>query len=103
MTPRIQWQWDRFDAKKVTSVAWAGRKCVGPVTDKTNSHEAMQRQVLLDASASTRIINAEVHQLLHNAADITGLNYRCTLTQHMLPCISIKDICTYAKPGCRMV
>jgi hypothetical protein len=34
-----------------------------------------------------------VHQLLHAAADITGLTYSCKLTQHMVPCISIiKDI-----------
>jgi hypothetical protein len=92
-TPRIQWRWDRFDAKKVTSVAWASRNCIGPVnSDETNSHEAMQRRVLLDEKASTRIINAEVHQLLHDAAEITGLTYSCKLTQHLLPCISIKDI-----------
>jgi hypothetical protein len=45
-------------------------------------------QVLQRAS----LYNAEVHQLLHDAADIAGLDYRCTLTQHTRPCISIKDI-----------
>ena len=65
---------------------------MGPASDEPKSHEAMQRRLLLDEKASTRIINAELHQFLHDAADITGRTYTCKLTQHVLPCISIKDI-----------
>jgi hypothetical protein len=87
-----QWRWDRFDAKKVTSIEWARRNCVGHDNDTHSAHQAMQRRVLQDEKAASRIIAGELHQLLHDAADITGMTYRCKLTCHTLACINSKDI-----------
>jgi hypothetical protein len=52
----------------------------------------MQRRVLQDEKAASHIIAGELHKLLHDAADIVGMTYRCKLTQHTLPCINSKDI-----------
>lgn len=38
------------------------------------------------------IIVSKIHQLLHDAATITNMKYCCKQTQHMLPCITSKDI-----------
>jgi hypothetical protein len=90
--PSSQWRWDRFDARKVTSVAWASRNCVGKDSNMLSSHQAMQRRVIQDEKAAVNIIVSELHQLLHDAANITGMTYRCKQTQHTLPCINSKDI-----------
>jgi hypothetical protein len=52
----------------------------------------MQRRVLQDVKAASHIIEGELHKLLHDAANITGMTYCCNLTQHTLPCINSKDI-----------
>jgi hypothetical protein len=98
-TPPTQWRWDRFDAKQVTSVARASRSCVGKDCNLLSTHQAMQRRVLLQdkKAASLHIIAGELHKLLHDAANIVGMTYRCKLTQHKLtqhtlPCINSKDI-----------
>ena len=52
----------------------------------------MQRRVILDKNAASLTIASEVHQLLHVAANITGMTYRCNLTNHTLACINTKDI-----------
>jgi hypothetical protein len=90
--PPIQWRWDRFDAKKVTSLTWASRSCVGKDCNLLSTHQAMQRRVLQDEKAATHIIAGELHKLFHDAANITGMTYRCKLTGHTLPCINSKDI-----------
>ena len=87
-----QWRWDRFDAKKVTTVAWASRNCVGADEGDKDVHQAMQRRVLQDQKVSTDIIAGELTQLLHDAAEITGMTYCCKQTQQTLPCINKKDI-----------
>jgi hypothetical protein len=87
-TGKVQWRWDRFDAKKVTSVDWAARNCVGRDSD----HQAMQRRVLQDERSAGLIIAGELHQLLHDAAKITGMTYLCKFTNPSLPCINTKDI-----------
>jgi hypothetical protein len=91
-TPPSQWRWDRFDAKKVTSVAWARQNCLGNDTDNPSTHHAMQQRVLQDEKAASRIIAGELHQFLHDAADITGMTYRFKLTGHTLACVNSKDI-----------
>ena len=52
----------------------------------------MQRRVLEEEKAAIRIITSELHQLLHDAANITGMTYCCELTQQTLACINSKDI-----------
>ena len=52
----------------------------------------MQRRVLQDVKVASHIIAVELHKLLHDAAKITGMTYRCKITQHILPCINSKDI-----------
>jgi hypothetical protein len=52
----------------------------------------MQRRVLQDKKAATHIIAGELHQLFHDAANITKMTYRCKLTGYTLPCINSKDI-----------
>ena len=79
--PPAQWRWDRFDAKKVTSVAWASRNCVGMDSHLPEAHQAMQRRVLQDEKAAGQIIASELHLFLHDAANITQMTYRCKLTQ----------------------
>jgi hypothetical protein len=90
--PPAQWRWDRFDAKKVTSVAWASRNCVGMDSHLPEAHQAMQRRVLQDEKAAGQIIASELHLFLHDAANITQMTYRCKLTQQTLACINSKDI-----------
>jgi hypothetical protein len=87
-----QWRWDRFDAKKVTSVAWASRNCIGHDSHLPERHQEMQQRVLQDEKAASRIITSELHLLLHDAAHITNMTYRCKLTQQTLACINSKDI-----------
>jgi N-dimethylarginine dimethylaminohydrolase len=72
-----QWRWDRFDARKGTSVAWASRNCVGKNSNMLSSHQAMQRRVIQDEKAAVNVIVSELHQLLHDAANITGMTCRC--------------------------
>jgi hypothetical protein len=52
----------------------------------------MQRQVLQDEKAATHTIAGELHQLFHDAANITKMTYRGKLTGYTLPCINSKDI-----------
>ena len=87
-TGRVQWRWDRFNAKKLTTVEWAAHNCIG----KDVNHQAMQKQVLQDEKRAGSIITAAIHKLLHEAAVITGMTYCCKITQHTYPCISVKDI-----------
>jgi hypothetical protein len=91
-TSTTQWRWDRFDAKQVTSLAWASRSCIGRDFNLLSTKQAMQRQVLQDEKAATHIIAGELHQLFHDAANITKMTYRCKLTGCTLPCINSKDI-----------
>jgi hypothetical protein len=71
-----QWRWDRFDAKQVTSLAWASRSCIGRDCNLLSTKQAMQtRQVLQDEKAATPIIAGELHQLFHDAANITKMSY----------------------------
>ena len=92
VTSAAEWRWDRFDAKKVTSVAWASRNCVGHDSHLPEAHQAMQGRVLQDEKAAGRIIASKLHLLLHDGANITGMTYRCKLTQQTLACINSKDI-----------
>jgi hypothetical protein len=89
---KTQWRWDRFDAKQVTSLAWASRSCIGRDCNLLSTKQAMQRRVLQDEKAATHIIAGELHQLYHDAANITKMTYRCKLTGYTLPCINSKDI-----------
>jgi hypothetical protein len=90
--PPSQWRWDRFDAKQSTSLAWASRNCVGRDGNLLSNQQAMQRRVLQDVKAASHIIAVELHKLLHDAAKITGMTYRCKISRHILPCINSKDI-----------
>jgi hypothetical protein len=90
--PPSQWRWDRFNAKHVTSLAWASRSCVGRDCNVLSTQQAMHRRVLQDEKAATHIIAGELHKLFHDAANITGMTYRCKLTGHTLLCINSKDI-----------
>jgi hypothetical protein len=91
-SPLSQWWWDHFDAKQVTSLAWASHSWVGKDCNLLSTHQAMQRRVIQDEKAATHIILGELHGLFHEAANITGMTYRCELTGHTLPCINSKDI-----------
>ena len=86
------WRWDRFDAKRATSLVWASHNCVGADQNNPEAHQAMQKRVLQDEKAVNQIIVGELHQLLNEAAHITGMTYRCKLTQQTLACINSKDI-----------
>jgi metal-dependent amidase/aminoacylase/carboxypeptidase family protein len=87
-----EWRWDRFNAKKVTSTEWAGRNCVGTDSSKISSHVAMQKMVMEEQNSAMMIIVSEIHQLLHDAATITNMKYCCKRTNHMLPCLTNRDI-----------
>jgi hypothetical protein len=91
--PSQQWRWDRFDAKLVTSLAWANRSCVRKdYTNLLSIHHAMQRRVLQDKKAASHLIVGKLHKLLHDVADIAEMTYRCKRMQHTLPCTNSKDI-----------
>jgi hypothetical protein len=57
-----------------------------------STHQVMHRQMLQDKKEASHIIYGELHKLLHDAAIIAGMMYRCKLTGHILPCINSKDI-----------
>jgi hypothetical protein len=65
---------------------------VGSDNGNLSTHQAMQRRVIQDEKAASRIIAGELHQFLHDAADITSMTYRCKITGHTLACINSKDI-----------
>jgi hypothetical protein len=44
-----------------------------------------------DKKAASRIIAGKLHQFLHDAADITGMEYFCILTHHTLACSWMQD------------
>jgi hypothetical protein len=83
---------DRFDARKTTSAAWASRNCVGKGSDQLSSHIAMQKIVMDEKRRAAEIITHELHELIRDAAAITGMTYVDRLTQHSLPCINSRDI-----------
>jgi hypothetical protein len=91
-TPKAQWRWDRFNARTLTSAAWASRNCIGTDNAELRTHQAMQQRVLQEQKSAELIITSELHQLLRNAANITSMTYCCKLTQHTLACINSKDI-----------
>ena len=90
--PKVQWRWDRFNARTLTSAAWASRNCIGKDNTELITHQAMQQRVLQEQKSAELIITSELHQLLRNATSITGMTYSCKLTQHTLACINSKDI-----------
>ena len=90
--PKVQWRWDRFNARTLTSAAWASRNCVGKDCTELSSHLAMQQRVIQEQKSADLIITSEIHQLMRDAASITGMTYWCKLTQHTLACINRKDI-----------
>ncbi len=59
---------------------------------KLSTHQAMQQRVLQEQKIAELIMSSQIHQLLGNAADITGMTYCCKLTKHTPPCINSKDI-----------
>jgi hypothetical protein len=77
-----QWRPDRFDARKATSAAWAGRNCVGKDSNELSSHLAMQRIVIEEKRRATEIITQELHEM----------TYCDRLTQHSLACINSRDV-----------
>jgi hypothetical protein len=89
---KVQWRWDRFNARTVTSVSWASRNCVGKDCTELSTHQAMQQRLIQEQKSAELIITSELHQLLRDAASITGMTYCCKLTKHTLACINSKDI-----------
>jgi hypothetical protein len=87
-----QWRWDRFDPKKTTTMKWASRNCVGADRAMESSHRLMQRQVLTEVKSAEHLIQSELHQLIYEAANITGISYCCKQTQQTLPCLNRKDL-----------
>jgi hypothetical protein len=53
----------------------------------------MQQRLIQEQKSAELIITSELHQLLCDAASITGMTYCCKLTKHTLACINSKDIC----------
>jgi len=90
--PAKQWRPDRFDARKSTSAAWAGRKCVGKDSNTLSSHKAMQLIVMEDKRLAGELITQELHELIRNAATITGMKYCDRLTSHSLACVNSRDV-----------
>jgi hypothetical protein len=90
--PMIEWRWDRFDARKVTTVAWASRNCVGRDSGEVSAHNEMQKQVMEEQKYADGIIVSQLHELLREAAKITGMTYLCKQTKHNIVCTNIKDI-----------
>jgi hypothetical protein len=90
--PTVEWRWDRFNARKVTTVAWASRNCVGLDSGVASKHQEMQKQVMEEQKYADNIIVSELHEMLRIAATITGMTYHCKRTQHNLACVTHKDI-----------
>jgi hypothetical protein len=98
--PMIEWRWDRFDARKVTTVAsrkvttgaWASRNCVGRDSGEVSAHNEMQKQVTEEQKYADGIIVSQLHELLCKAAKITGMAYLCKQTKHNIVCMNIRDI-----------
>jgi hypothetical protein len=87
-----QWRWDHFDAKQVTSLAWASQSCIGRDCNLLSTKHAIEKASATVEKAATHILDGEVHQLFHDAANITKMTCRCKLTGYTLPCINSKDI-----------
>ena len=90
--PPVEWRWDRFNARKVTTVAWASRNCVGKDGGDISAHQDMQKQVMEEQKYANSIIVSELHEFLRIAATITGMTYHCKTTQHNLACMNVRDI-----------
>jgi hypothetical protein len=88
----IQWRPDRFNARKATSAAWAGKNCVGRDSEQHSSHLAMQKIVMEEKRRALEIITQELQELIRDAAAITGMTYVDRITQHSLPCINSRDV-----------
>ena len=52
----------------------------------------MQQRVMQEQKSAEMIIVSKIHQLLHDAATLIAMQYCCKRTNHMLPCITSKDI-----------
>jgi hypothetical protein len=70
--------------RSLTSAAWASRNCIGKDNTQLSTHQDMQQRVIQEQKSAEHIISSELHQLLRNAANITGMTYCCKLTQHTL-------------------
>jgi hypothetical protein len=88
----VEWRWDHFNARKVTTVAWASRNCVGKDGGDISSHQEMQKRVMEEQKYADSIIVSELHEFLCMAATTTGMTYHCKWTQHNLACMSVRDI-----------
>jgi hypothetical protein len=91
-SPPVEWRWDRFNARKVTTVAWASRNCVGKDGNDISAHQEMQKQVMGEQKYADNIIVSELHEFFRVAATITGMTYHCKQTQHNLACMNVRDI-----------
>jgi hypothetical protein len=90
--PKVQWRWDRFNARGLTGEAWAARNIVGTMADQEVETKPMQRQVTEEKKESDALIVMEIQKLLREAATITGMTYHDTQTNHSLACINGRDI-----------
>ena len=90
--PPAEWRWDRFDSRKMTTVTWAKRNCVGADRELLVAHLVMQQKVLQEQKKAEQIILSEIHQLMYDAASITGMTYYCKLTHHTIVCTNTKDM-----------
>ena len=43
-TGKVQWRWDRFNAKKLTTAAWAARNCIGNDVNHRNAEAGASRR-----------------------------------------------------------
>lgn len=90
--PKVQWRWDRFNVRALTTVDYARRNCVGNDCDELETQRDMQQTVIEEQKHVDHDIVSELHELLRKAASITGMTYWCKLTNHKLACTTIKDI-----------
>jgi hypothetical protein len=90
--PMVSWRWDRFNARGVTSEAWAARNIMGTTVDHVEETQPILRQVMEEKKESDAIIVMEIQKLLREAAAITGMTYHDTHTKHSLACINGRDI-----------
>ena len=90
--PKVEWRWDRFNARKAMTLKWAAKSCVEFNRLTPAAREEMHSQTMREQKQIDQQIVAEIVELLRESAEITGMTYTDRLSQLQLPCIKFRDI-----------
>jgi hypothetical protein len=86
-----KWRVDRFDARRLTTLAHVSKGLVGTKTCD-NTLLKLQQQATQDKLNVALISKREIHAFLQSAASACGMTHISPLTSISMPCVTSRDI-----------